>query len=1400
MADLQELFSRLKAQGPNEQATTPIQQQQNTQSSLWASSPPPTPHQPPSVSSPQYTPQVATPDPRHASNVISPVNPSSQVGTPNPDLNRTNNLLNLLKFNGQPGQKEQTGAMGAFQNARQSVHIPATVQARDSVHSRGEGRPMSAADLVNSIQRSSSGSVMTSSAMAGAGAERPDISRSTANSSTNQQDFLLNLLKQPSKATPVVEQAPQRSLSHQPDVDNMAREFAQTSIDSSQPHPSEATPVHQFGSPATTPFAAPQPTKASKFTYQNPFDQLHSSSPLNKSRPEEQANQPKKIEILKHDRSTSGARNGESPAHKSRRVESVRTGSALSDNRSGQSVSQALEGVGEQVDKQVEQALADADSKAPSTKTATDDELVVKKEPIPAAEDDVESNWESSEDTHNQDTKVEVYNFPMKPFVSLQIKSLKSIRPIRQDNFMVIAQLKKEFDQIDRSLVTASQTHIVYAQVATKKDNGGFRIIRQDSGDHKQVFRSSGERIFSVQLCTSPVNGYDVETVLGTGVNGSVFWTSLNKSRGELFPDDDVDANGFIMPPVATAEENTSGSPFKTRAKVSSRHPEYFAVARGKNIFIIAPNTVKDAAYCDPASRKVNSEKYFGDRSFKINTGKAGKDFCFSEDDTVIASLDKNGRFKFWDIRNLLSSAMDTTAGKHDPVDLREPLWQMNAAASGSKPDEKPSVSSIMFLDKERPVVKGSAMRYVIIGFKQNHILQLWDLGLGKAVQEIRLPHEKDSDGICSISYHPKTGIIAVAHPTRNSIYFIHLSAPKYNIPHMEQAKYIAMLARSDPALPKPESTAIMSGLREFSFAKAGQLRSIDMLKTPVENASEKNTAEETLFELYVMHSKGVVGVSIKREDLGWDEHSKMVNPKDALKEGVIDVTDLLQPAKLPTASEPSSSADTLPKQSSKVPAPKKPETPKEPSPVKDIKKEPRKTPTPAPPANGTPRMLSPEPPNRPLPQIPTNPPLMTPDSYSLASARAKSSASNRSLEDPARKVIVSPQAAAAQAATQTAVTGHQTEYHSSLSKHFEQLYARIESDKRVQDAAAGAKQDALLRLVSSTLTENVDRSLSSIIANRIEKDVIPTLTDVTSRVCDRKIAELLPQQLNASVSTAMKASLSNTLQQALKDKEVHKAISEITANQVAQRVQQQVSAMLQQQLPEMTTQAAQRMVGNLENRFAQYQQSSEAQRKQDEAKIDELSSVVRSLSATLQNMATSQTAFQEQILKMQRDGRGTPSASSAAPTAQEPPPPEAEDEDVARMTQMLMDGKFEEATIQWISSDRQADIFDKLFVRVNPSYLQSLSPLVALTVSAAITSSFDTHINERLDWLELVLQQVNVQDADIMDVAPKIMDVLSQRLQGAYMHISEQRPSDPLLKKISSINRSVQEVRRIAS
>ena len=117
---------------------------------------------------------------------------------------------------------------------------------------------------------------------------------------------------------------------------------------------------------------------------------------------------------------------------------------------------------------------------------------------------------------------------------------------------------------------------------------------------------------------------------------------------------------------------------------------------------------------------------------------------------------------------------------------------------------------------------------------------------------------------------------------------------------------------------------------------------------------------------------------------------------------------------------------------------------------------------------------------------------------------------------------------------------------------------------------------------------------------------------------------------------------------------------------------------------------------------------------------------------------------------------------------------------------------------IQWLQSERQAHIFDVVFVRVNPRYLESVSPLISLSVSATITATFETHVEQRLEYLSVVLNNIDLADPDITDVAPRIMDVLSQRLQGAYMAISETRPGSPTLKTISLLNRQVHEVRKV--
>ncbi|KAK5702882.1 hypothetical protein LTR97_003828 [Elasticomyces elasticus] len=1334
MADLQELFARLKATSSRESSEsiphsqTPQQQSQSQQPSIWAQ---PQQQQPP-VSTPLFSP------------------PASAMPTPSPapqEQARTNNLLNLLKFNNSSGAGAPAGPMA-------------------SLHNIGGG----------------------------GGDNKPPTVPSRTASSSNQQDFLLNLLRKPNAAKPVQSAAPSSASEDTvvPSIEKASPPITEpnfpemSAVDAGRVERSP-TPARQFGSNAsreTTPFAAPQPVKANKFTYVNPFDQLHASSPLNRTpRPESAAAgvsgvPGKKMEILKHERDVSGpsgagVANGAPAAKKTRKT---KEGDKVSTQT--QTVAEALGDVGEKVDREVGEALAEA-VKKPVAATA---ETAIKRGTVD--NEDVESSWESAEDSANDKkarVQVKVYNFPMKPFVTITLNpsAVDITQPIRQDDLMVIAQLKKEFDQMDRSLVTASQSYIVYAQTATKKDNAGFRIIRQDTGDHKQVFRGSGERVCNVQLCSSGAPGSDLECVLGTGVNGTVFWTSLSKgATGEFFKEEDVEAQGFSLPALGTGEEGGSGSSVKTRAKCSSRSPEFFAMSRSKMIYLVGAENAKEKAYCDPRTRVVDGEKFFAEHGLKINTGKAGKDFCFSEDDTVIASLDKSGVVKFWDITSLTEKARDESGAVHEGVELTVPLWTLQAVASGSGS-------------------KGDGEK-----------VGLWDLGLGKAVQELRLPHGRDSDGFCSVNYHPKTGILAIGHPTRNSVYFIHLSAPKYNLPAgMGQVKYLTMLAEGGKGLPKPESTAIMSGLREASFDKIGKVRSVEMLRHVVESAGEG--VEEVVFEVYVVHERGVCAVPVRKADLGWSSEGKVVEGVDAVGAGVVTVgaLDVTVPAVAAkeVGSEAGSAVETPSKKKEKKGAaaqasPAKAAVPSAPAATNGAQA-----------ASGSERksMQIPEAP-KPSESAPVNPPLMTPESYAKAAEIIKSP--KQEVRAPAVEAVKEAAAPVkSEAASPAAAAPVSGELQASLGKQFDLLYSKLDADKRIVDAATAARQDAMLRLVSSTLTENVEQSLHRIIGASIERDVIPAITTTSSKLIDAKLVELLPKQIDTSVQRELKAALPHALTAALKDQQVQRLISEATSTQVAQKVQQQVSNLLQQSLPNMAMQAMQKMVAEHEARTSQKLQEAETKRDEANKQVEQLSRLVTSLSQTIQGMADSQAAFQEQILKAQRERSMKAESSkmsekSAVDEKSEVPVEKvktAEEMEVERITQLLMEADFEQATIAWLQSPNQAALFDNLFVRVNPEYLKQVTPLVALSVSAALTASLDTSLGLRLEWLETVLGMIDVRDEEIVDVAPKIMDVLMTRLQGAYMIVHEQsgwsdQEKNGLLRRISALNKRVVEVRRM--
>ncbi|GCB17807.1 uncharacterized protein C20G4.08 [Aspergillus awamori] len=1393
--------------------------------------------------------------------------PHHQPLPQNPD--RAVNLLNLLKFNqppAAPAQQQQQQQPAVMAGIDQPKYPQARAAAPEEASS-GHARNISASDLVASLfgQGQSTAPPVrpagTHPGQLGAAAASPGVaesSSSAAPTAENTQEMLLRLLNRPKPAQDVSE----------------------------GPSPVPEAELRNILQPSGPVVGEPS-GKESMFTYVNPFEQLAAASPRVKSPQPKSRSESPAVEIMKNKKVSIAAKAENVPApNPVESTEDKRAASPVLAEEQKEAVTQVVDKLVEEISREVDTAAsksaeqkvsqiasaqeestqavissvashlretaAEAKEDTEAVNNKTEKEETEAAAPAAAAKETSQSgsgdaladSWESAEDSAEKEEErvVSVHNFPLKPFISIIVKAhTGKLATLRDDGIMDIARLKKDFDQLDRSLTSATSDYIVYALAK----NGGMRIIRQDDGSDKQVFRSARDRVFNVAVCTSQaVTGRSTEeqALLGIGVSGAVYWALISRADKDLFELDALESESLIFPPFPASDENTSGGQLKTRAKRSSRHPGFFAIGRGKNIYVVSPQAAMNPSYgVAGPQRVVNTEKFFKERALKISTGKAGKDFMFSDDDTVIASLDKTGRLRFWDIREAISNPAFFTAGP-SPAEVRVPL---NTFVTGS-PTEKSWPTSVLFIDKLRPYVKSMALRYVLVGLKQNHTLQLWDIGLGKAVQELKFPHENESDAICSVAYHPSSGIIVVGHPTRNSIYFVHLSAPRYNLQAMSQASFIKRSGEKDSSLPKPESTACMSGIREISFASKGQLRSLDLL--PV----TKSAGDESgLFELYVMHSRGVTCLNIKKEDLGWTSDNKIIRPINALEEGLIDIAEL-QTFPTYVADEPSVNGDSAPTptkpavkeiakkipelntEAAAAPAAAGPSTLRTQSPTKLVTRKPaQEQPEAATAANSTDKADKKKKKKSAATATPTGEPSVKGKEPATAMesvtgdfvASVQTPVSGEQLNGDAQKASLAPTPVSTSAppapsgsglvavdsavalnkhleALQSAVS---SEFSKSLGREVEGLYQRFDEERRSWDAASAAKQDQVLRLVSSTLSDNVEKNLARIVSSNIQTEIVPALSDLTTAAVGKQLNTVIAQQIGGVVPRELRQALPEAVNRAVQHPDLMRVLSDAVGQKLAIQVENEVSKAVHNTVApairNVAAQSAEKVASSMEKQMQAQARQYELQRQNDAAKIDQLTSLVRELSETVSSMATAQAQLQgevlrlnralaspvtqpEQVQQQQQQQQPQPVAPAVADTRT---PEQIELEEIA---ELIHAGRYEEGSVKWLQSSQQADLFDNLFVRLNPSYLTSLSPIVGLSVGVAVTSSLQTNIMPRLTWLEVVLQTVNPMDPDIRELVPRIMDILSQRLEALYMSVAETSPHDPIIRKIAPLSR----------
>ncbi|KAI9882487.1 MAG: hypothetical protein M1823_005768 [Watsoniomyces obsoletus] len=1124
----------------------------------------------------------------------------------------------------------------------------------------------------------------------------------------------------------------------------------------------------------------------------------------------------------------------------------------------------------------------------------------------PAATEGLADSWESGEGEEsghggvkdNEPRAIYVYNFPMRPFVALTLLASKRVLPsFAPDQIMEIARLKKEFDQTDRTLVTASRDFILYAMVK----HGGMRVIRQDNGHDKQLYANLDDRIFNIVSVNGPQGSASGQgtAVFGTGVSGTVYWVNLTGPDGLSWEEEDAPWSGLIFPPMPSNDDGTSTGQVKTRAKKSSRHPQFFAIGRGKNIHIIWPEAAKHPRYLHNRDEGiVDMDKYTREHCVRIDAGKAAKDFNFSEDDTTIVTLDKAGRMCVWDMRRLVDAADQGTQmlgpSKAPAMEIKTPMRTYTTILS----DDKARPSSVLFVDKQRPYVKGVAQRYLLVGLKQNHTLQLWDLMLGRPVQEVHFPHDQDSDAICSVAFHPTSGIIIVGHPTRNTIYFLTLSSPKYTLPAMTQSLFFQRVVQNDPVVSKPDATAIITGVREFSFGSKGQLRSLDVLQVP--GSPSADPENPVLFELYAMHSRGISCISVRASDMGWTKEGRILQAADAVAEGVVEMDPLGSSATAAGAmaedagsegDEPGEAKVTSTKKAGGVVAPRKelvvpkPSTPAR-LPSHDQKvgngtgeagstvgeKSERKKKrqqrggvvevlsrpkdpvassdaTPAPAATGaglpakSPEALltsnREENGSKPVDQPTTSPTkLQTPAPVYADVSSINLGVSPDFMHKEIKKI-------------EKAVS---TEFNRVFGQEFDKLFDRISQDQRIQNVAFDVKMETVLRMISPTLADNVEKTLTRVVKEGMQQYVLPAVKGIVDEAVERNVAWAIKERIRHVLQPELNKALRGPINDALQNPETMRMMAELVTDRISTGLENEVTAAVAAVMTPMMRkfgqETAHSMAVDVERRMAdQLERLNERMRQQaevDHRRMADLQDLVHGLTRTLTRMADVQTGFQQEILQLQQqnqekidrmfeqaqlgrlqhqgqamteqegrnqestvggyDGPPGEGSSSSQRQQQHAQPSEAQQlqSDVVMISNLLKEGQTEAATIKWLQSPFQEDIFSRVLVRAGSFMVRNLTPLVLLSVAAAVASDLQSGntMMDRLTWLEACLRRMNPTHPEIQPHVPRIMAVILERLSELGMALSndniaqsqsqaqQARDNDPIYQRVVQLMR----------
>ncbi|KAK9369614.1 hypothetical protein V1509DRAFT_620012 [Lipomyces kononenkoae] len=472
------------------------------------------------------------------------------------------------------------------------------------------------------------------------------------------------------------------------------------------------------------------------------------------------------------------------------------------------------------------------------------------------------------------------FKLPLLMPSTVSVESLPISGSISADDCEAIANFNRDRNAFDRNILAVNEDFIAYPV------GNGIRVLSQEDGSYSVLVGHEDNRIINVLFSNYPSSSATSMLVSTTASNEVIVWELLTKNFKQT-----PRQNHYRK--LIRIEKLPPNSEHVPKSRVHwPTIADCVAVAVSKKIYIfpLNPENFFDI-------RRASLPDRVGESAVVIESETGSKDFVFSADGTAIASVNKEGTVTIFDVSKL------------PPLGQGSDKATITNALKSFTPRKGARYMSVNFIDSPEVVKAKKPLRFLLLGFNQNHSFHIWDLRQGKIVEEFHLPKAADGSASNGLSISYGTGMIVVSDVERNMFIFLHI---QYPVGGMEttaenEAEFVKSLL-SQPSSGETEATSF-DYVVGYSFFPGRSIISFSLLEI---------TGEDALLDLYICHDQGATIFPVSASTIAFGSWSK-VNPLASVSTRALDtVPETTAPVETSTSKE-ASDAVASPSQSQPV-------------------------------------------------------------------------------------------------------------------------------------------------------------------------------------------------------------------------------------------------------------------------------------------------------------------------------------------------------------------------------------------------------------------------------------------------------------------------------------------------